>query len=326
MQEAARDTIYILLWGDLAETVRGLASVRRIRDAYRRARLVLLTSPDYEGLLKHCPWFGGIETDALAEGPAGRLMVKRMKLAKPAAIFDLVDSDASRRIKGGFRFSRTRWINAAARSEAGVHPVESAAMALGEAGIGTGSYRLGEAEGPDVSWVDYLARTSRTLEPEYFGINGAYALLAPAGDEVKPALRWPKERWASLAHALTEVGIVPAVVGGPSAREVGRYISESAPGSRDLTGKAKLVQLAGLGRRARFVFGEDTGLLHLLVAAGPPALALYPGGDDDPALRAPRGPSTVVIMHAPTLAQVTPEEAIQAMRFAGGFDERTRAA
>ena len=143
---------------------------------------------------------------------------------------------------------------------------------------------------------------------------------------MKPALRWPKERWASLAHALTEARITPAVVGGPSAREVGRYIAERAPGARDITGKAKLVQLAGLGRRARFVFGEDTGLLHLLVAAGPPALALYPGGEEDPALVAPRGPSTVVIMHAPTLAQVTPEEAMQAMRFAGGFDETTRAA
>lgn len=326
MQDAARDTIYILLWGDLAETVRGLASVRRIREAHRRARLVLLTTPDYEGLLKHCPWFGGIETDALAEGPAARLMTKRIKLAKPIAIFDLVGNEQSRKVKGGFRFSRTKWIEIPARPRPGEHPVESAAIALGQAGIGADSYRLGEADGPDVSWVDYLARTSRTLEPEYFGINGAYALLAPAGDEVKPALRWPKERWASLAHALTEAGITPAVVGGPSAREVGRYIAERAPGSRDLTGKAKLVQLAGLGRQARFVFGEDTGLLHLLVAAGPPALALYPGGEDDPALRAPRGPSTVVIMHAPTLAQVTPDEAIQAMRFAGGFDETTRAA
>ncbi|MCF8880381.1 lipopolysaccharide heptosyltransferase family protein [Hyphobacterium sp. SN044] len=326
MQEAARDTIYVLLWGDLIETIRGLASVRRIHEANRRARLILLTTPDYEGLLKHCPWFGAIETDALAEGPAGRLMVKRIKIAKPVAVFDLVGNDTSRRIKGGFRFSRTKWIEAAAKPEPGTHPVEAAAMALGRAGLGAGAYRLGEAAGPDVSWVDYLARTSRTLEPEYFGINGPFALLAPAGDEVKPALRWPKERWASLAHALTEARITPAVVGGPSAREVGRYIAERAPGARDITGKAKLVQLAGLGRRARFVFGEDTGLLHLLVAAGPPALALYPGGEEDPALVAPRGPSTVVIMHAPTLAQVTPEEAMQAMRFAGGFDETTRAA
>ena len=197
MQEAARDTIYVLLWGDLVETIRGLASVRRIHEANRRARLILLTTPDYEGLLKHCPWFGAIETDALAEGPAGRLMVKRVKIAKPVAIFDLVGNDTSRRIKGGFRFSRTKWIEAAAKPEPETHPVEAAAMALGRAGLGEGAYRLGEAPSPDVSWVDYLARTSRTLEPEYFGINGPYALLAPAGDEVKPALRWPKERWAS---------------------------------------------------------------------------------------------------------------------------------
>ena len=125
MQEAARDTIYVLLWGDLVETIRGLASVRRIHEANRRARLILLTTPDYEGLLKHCPWFGAIETDALAEGPAGRLMVKRVKIAKPVAIFDLVGNDTSRRIKGGFRFSRTKWIEAAAKPEPETHPVEA---------------------------------------------------------------------------------------------------------------------------------------------------------------------------------------------------------
>jgi hypothetical protein len=46
----------------------------------------------------------------------------------------------------------------------------------------------------------------------------------------------------------------------------------------------------------------------------------------DPALIAPRGPSPVILMHAPTLAQVTPEEAVAAMRFAGGFDREPEAA
>jgi len=34
----------------------------------------------------------------------------------------------------------------------------------------------------------------------------------------------------------------------------------------------------------------------------------------------------VILMHAPTLAQVTPEEAVAAMRFAGGFSDSTAAA
>lgn len=325
MNEASREIVYVLLWGDLIDTVRGLASVDRIRAAHKRARIILLTTPDYEALLKHCPHFSSVETDALAEGPAGRLMVKRIKITKPVIVYDLVGDGIARKIKGGLRFSKTKWVSAAPLAQDGIHPVDAAAATLGRAGLGPDHYKLGAAPGPDISWIDYLARSSRMLEPEYFGINAAFALLAPAGEEVKPALRWPKERWASLAAQLLDAGVIPAVVGGPSVRDVGRFIAHVTPGARDLTGKAKLVQLAGLGRRACFIFGEDTGLLHLLVAAGPPALALYPDGDD-PALRAPRSASPVVLMHAQTLAQVTPDEAMQAMRYAGGFNEAPRAA
>lgn len=325
MNDAVKDNIYVLLWGDLPSTVRGLASCQRIREAHPRAKLTLLTAPDYEALLKHCPYFSQIETDASATGPAGKLTAKRLKVMKPKCVYDLVGDADARRIKGGLRFSGIKWIDAAPREMAGVHPVEAAAAALGRSGLGREDYRLGEAPAPDVSWVDYLARTSRMLEPEYFGLNGPFALLAPAGEEVKANLRWPRERWASLAAALLEVGITPAIVGGPSARDVGRFVAENIANSRDVTGKAKLVQLAGLARRTRFVFGEDTDLLHLLVAAGPPAAALYPDGED-PALKAPRGASPVVLLHAPVLAQVTAAEALQAMRVAGGFEESPRAA
>ena len=206
------------------------------------------------------------------------------------------------------------------------HPVDELAGVL-NAAIGSGPtyFPLGGAPSPDASWVDFLARKSRMLDPEYFGLNGPFALLAPAGEEVKPPLRWPREKWANLAHELLQAGITPALVGGPDTREIGRYVSQVAPGARDITGKAKLPQLAGLARRTRFVFGEDTPLLHLLVAAGAPALALY-AGVTDPALNAPRGDAPVILMHAPVLAQVAPSEAIAAMRFAGGFSDRTAAA
>jgi ADP-heptose:LPS heptosyltransferase len=325
MEQTAKDIIYVLLWGDLPSTVRGLASCQRIREAHPRAKLILLTAPDYEALLKHCPYFSQVETDATATGAVAKLTAKRIKAIKPKLVYDLVGDADARRIKSGLRFSRVKWIDAAPKGSSGLHPVEAAAAALGRAGLGREDFRLGEAPSPDVSWVDYLARNSRMLEPEYFGLNGPYALLAPAGDEVKQNLRWPRERWASLAEALLAEGVTPAVVGGPSAREIGRHVASVVSEARDLTGKAKLVQLAGLARRTRFVFGEETDLLHLLVAAGPPAAALFPDGETLE-LKAPRGASPVVLLHAPVLAQLTAPEALQAMRVAGGFEESPRAA
>lgn len=176
-----------------------------------------------------------------------------------------------------------------------------------------------------MDWVDFVAKHSRTLDPAYFGLQGRFALFAPAGEDSPPAQRWPKERWASLAHALLEQGVEPVVVGGPSTRELGRYVAHMVPGARDLTGRANLVQLAGLGRNASGVFGEDVPLLHLIVAAGAPAVLFHPG-DTAPVERAPRGPEPTVLMHAPTLAQISAPEAVQALRCAGGFARGAAAA
>jgi len=321
MSEPQRDIVYVLHWGDLTSTVRMLATAETLRAVHKRDRIVLLTRPDFESFLKHCPYFNAIEIDAVPDSrPLVSARDKRMKAARPVRVYDLMGTSESKKLKGLFRFSKTEWVEIAPDPKSTAHPVDEVAGKLNAAlGEGPTHYALGEAPAPDASWVDYLAKKSRMLDPEYFGLNGRFALLAPSGEGVKPALRWPKEKWAALAHELLQNGVTPALVGGPDTREIGRYVSHVAPGARDITGKAKLPQLAGLARRTCFVFGEDTPLLHVLVASGAPALALY-SNVEDPALIAPRGPAPVVLMHATTLAQVSPEEAMQAMRFAGGFE------
>lgn len=327
MTEPQRDIAYILHWGDLTSTVRMLAAAEVLRRVHKRDRIVLLTKPDFESFLKHCPFFNAIEIDAVPDSrPLLSVRDKRIKAARPVCVYDLVGDGDARKLKRLFRFSKCQWVDLSPDPKSGQHPVDELAGRLNaELGLAPTHYELGGAPAPDASWVDFLAKKSRMLDPEYFGLNGPFALLAPAGEDVKPALRWPKEKWANLAHDLLQAGVTPALVGGPDTREIGRYVSHVAPGARDITGKAKLPQLAGLARRTRFVFGEDTPLLHVLVASGAPALALY-GHVDEPALIAPRGTAPVVLMHAATLAQVTPAEAIQAMRFAGGFEERIVAA
>lgn len=321
MNEPQRDITYILHWGDLTSTVRMLATAKALRLEYRRDRIILLTTPEFESFLKHCPFFNAIETDAKPDArPLAGLRDKRIKINKPVRVFDLVGEADSRKLKRLFRFSRCEWHEIVADPKSERHPVDEVGGILNRAlRREPYVYPLGAAPAPDASWVDYLAKKSRMLDPEYFGLNGPFALLAPAGAELKPALRWPQEKWAALAHELLEAGITPAIIGGPDTRDIGRYVSQVTPGARDITGKAKLPQLAGLARRARFCFGEDTPLLHLLVASGVPACALY-GDIEDPALIAPRGDTPVILMHAATLAQVDAGEAIAAMRFAGGFN------
>lgn len=323
---ASKEQVLILHDGDLTETVRMLAAAKRIRGHHRAARITLLTGPDFEGLLKHCVYFNAVEPTLRDLAKKG--FFERMKLARASRfdrVYDLGSGEAGQKLKGALRFSSTAWVAAIANSGDQGHPLDVVAGKLGAAGLGKTHFPLGEATGPEADWIDFVAKRSRTLEPAFFGLQGPYVLFAPAGDDVKPALRWPKERWASLAHQMLQREIEPAIVGGPSAREIGRYIAHVTPGARDLTGRANLVQLAGLGRKANFAFGEDAGLLHLLVATGAPAVMFHPG-EEAPHTRAPRGLHPTVLMHAPTLAQISVAEAVQAMRFAGGFAHEPEAA
>ena len=326
MDDKNKEQILLLHDGDLVSTVRMLAPARAIREHHRKARITLLCGDEFESLLKYCPYFN--EVQANLGQAAQKNWFERMKAARNSSydfVYDLGSGEQGAKLKGAMRFSKTKWIDVAPHPKDTGHPVDRVAERIGKAGLGPETYPPGGAPPPNADWVDFVAKQSRTVDPAYFGLQGDFALFVPAGDDVPPALRWPKERWASLAHEVLALGIEPAIIGGPNAREVGRYVAHVTPGARDLTGRANLVQLTGLGRHTGFAFGENIGLLHLMVAAGSPAVVFHPG-PEAPYDEAPRGPATTVLMHAPTLAQISVPEALQAMRVAGGFNRDTQAA
>lgn len=322
----AKQQVLVLHDGDLTATVRMLAAARLLRDHHRKARISLLTGPDFANLLKHCPYFDAVEP-TLRES-AGKGFFERVKLARASQfdrVYDLGGGEAGRKLKRAISFSSAKWIDAAPSEKRPGHPLDQQAGLLGKAGLGPDFFPLGAAPPPDASWIDFLAKRSRQLEPAYFGIQGAYALFAPAGDDTPVKSRWPAERWAELAEALAAEGVEPVIVGGPTVRDLGRSVIRRVDSARDATGRANLMQLAGLGRRAGCVFGEDTGLLHLLVAAGAPGVMLHAGAEP-PHERAPRGPESAIVLHAPALGDISASAAVQAMRAAGGFARDGQAA
>jgi ADP-heptose:LPS heptosyltransferase len=137
--------------------------------------------------------------------------------------------------------------------------------------------------------------------------------LVPGGAPHRPAKRWPVERYAALARLVVSRGAVPVVVGGPAERALGGAISAACPTVRDLTGETELAEMAALGRRALWAVGNDTGPMHLLVAAGAPATVLYSGASD-PVLTAPRGPR-VSVLRRESLEALSVEEVAATLAF-----------
>jgi ADP-heptose:LPS heptosyltransferase len=168
-----------------------------------------------------------------------------------------------------------------------MHTLERQAEQLNHAGLApVESVVQGAAAPPDVSWL--AARAAPAERP-----RRPLALLVPGASPRRPRKVWPAQNYAALARSLLGDGFAVTILGGPAETAVGDVIATSAPGARDLTGRTSLAQLARLGEVARVVIGNDTGPMHLLAAAGAPAVSLF-SDDSDPDLCAPRGKVRVI--------------------------------
>jgi ADP-heptose:LPS heptosyltransferase len=99
--------------------------------------------------------------------------------------------------------------------------------------------------------------------------------------------RWPVERYAHVADALTRQGNVVIVAWGPGERALAERVVASSSAAH-LAPPTDLPALAALLEGAALVVGGDTGPVHLAGALGAPTLALH--GPTDPARHGAWGP------------------------------------
>jgi ADP-heptose:LPS heptosyltransferase len=128
----------------------------------------------------------------------------------------------------------------------------------------------GSAEYPTLAVSDAERAAAAALLP---GIGPWVALHAGATD---PRRRWPAERFATLADALTEAGARPALVGAAGEAEVSAAVRAAAANPIiDLTGRTDLGTLAAVLQRSAVVVANDSGPLHLARAVGTATVGLY---------------------------------------------------
>jgi ADP-heptose:LPS heptosyltransferase len=181
-----------------------------------------------------------------------------------------------------------------------MHTLERQAEQLRRAGIAT-------VPPPDVGWA--------AREVGHFGLTPPLLLVVPGGSAHRPAKRWPAANYGALAALAARHGVTPVVLGGAAETGLAAIIREHAPAARDLTGRTGHGEIVGVAKLAWRAIGNDTGPMHLIVAAGCPATVLY-SAESDPALTAPRG-KDVQILHRRRLADLPIEEVAATLRFGG---------
>jgi lipopolysaccharide heptosyltransferase II len=113
-----------------------------------------------------------------------------------------------------------------------------------------------------------------------------------------PARRWPAQRFAEVATALSRAGARVVVLGGPSDRAVTAEVASQSPGVVDAGGETDLGELAAVLSMSRLLVTNDTGPMHLASAVGTSIVTLW--GPSDPSEVRPTGLGHVAV-HGPSL-------------------------
>jgi ADP-heptose:LPS heptosyltransferase len=300
----------VIKLGALGDVVQALGPAAAIRRHHPDAEIVLLTTAPFERFLRVAPYFDTVWADQ-RPGPLDLTGLWRLRRRLRAAGFSRVyDLQTSARSNWYFRLlgppPRPEW-SGIARGASHLHdnPARNAMHTLERQADQLRGAGILDVPPPDLSWVP--------ADLERLGLPERFVALVPGGAPHRPEKRWPVEHYAALAQIIVSRGAAPVVVGGPTERGLGAAIRAACRATRDLTGETDLAAVVALGRRALRVVGNDTGPMHLLVAAGAPATVLYSGASD-PSLTAPRGPR-VQILQRPILGDLGVEEVAATLAF-----------
>lgn len=132
-----------------------------------------------------------------------------------------------------------------------------------------------------------------------FSIN-RYVVLSPAGGWRSKC--WPPERYGALCQQIrTSLGLRCVLNQGPGDDACISAVKSASGDADPIAYNGSLGQLMALLRNALCIVGGDTGPLHLAVALGTPAVALF--GPTDPARNGPyrsaRAPGKDIILRSP---------------------------
>jgi len=301
--------ILVIKHGALGDMVQGFDSFAGLRAGRPEARITLLTSPPFSGLMRMTPWFDEVVEDR--RGPVldvPQLLRIRTLLHQEWEM--IVDLQCSRRTSRYHRFltpSGTRWLGTSSGASdpypdfTGVNNVERMKVAAKMAG-GAGSV---------TAQLDWLGSAKASISKQA-------VVLVPGCSPAKPSKRWPAAHFAAVARELMASGRDVAIVGTAADRDAADLVIAEAPGCTDMVGKTDLASLTTLFASAHAVIGNDTGPVFLAAKTGVPTLMVM-GQDTDPDMSAPTGAKAGWV-RKDRIENVAPQAVLDALRHLTGSE------
>lgn len=285
----AEPRFLVLRLGSLGDIVHTFPAVAALRETFRDAEIVWLTHPRWKSLVgssRLCSQVWTIETRAFGSVReiVGRIQqfhwdvsIDYQGLWK-SAVLPLVGG-VRRRI--GFSSHTIREYGVPLLYSERVRPTTvHIADQNGELSLRAGSReRTAPFQLCPMSEDEAVVRT-RLKEARI----DRYVILSPGGGW--RAKCWPPERFGGLCHEIRKsLGLRCIINYGPGEQALADAVRASSWDADPVLHNGELGELMALLRNAACIVGGDTGPLHLAVALGTPAVALF--GPTDPARNGP---------------------------------------
>lgn len=296
--------ILVIKLSALGDFVQAMGPFATIRAHHPAAKITLLTTKPFVALAEQSPYFDEIWVDSRPrpwEVAALMRLRKKLRSVKFDLVYDLQTSDRSSsyfHIMGDPPWSgiahNCSYPHANPDRDL-MHTIERQAEQLAMAGIA-------QTKTADLSWAK--ADVARFHLPE------RYALVVPGGAPHRPVKRWPAERFARVADYLLGKGVTPVLLGTRDDDDQIKVILDNCPDVLSLADRTSFTDIIVLAHGSAGAVGNDTGPMHLISAAGCPAVVLF-SADSDPDLCAPRG--LVTVLRRDDLAALDVETVIGAL-------------
>ena len=268
------DSILVIRYSALGDVVLATSVLEPLRRRFPGARIEWVTSPAYASILEGLPDVARVHR---LEGPGVRGAAKLARSLRGR--FDLV-VDLQNKVKSAVvaRAAAPRRIGSRRRT-----PLRAALSLVGFDPPRVGSHATElYAEALRPLGVDKAGRMQVHLSPQARALAGetlrgaARPRVAVSPGASQATKRWPAERFAEVAQALSAAGASVVLAGGPADRPALEAFRAAcrAPVAADLTA-LPVDALAAALAEVDLLVACDSGPVHLASAVGTPVLAIF---------------------------------------------------
>jgi len=287
----------VLRLGSLGDIVHTFPAVAGLRETYPSAEIVWLTHPRWELLVRSSGLVSAIWPTDPRQTPSLRKAVRDIRATRWDAAIDYQGlwKSAGLAFFGGIK-KRIGFSSATIR-EFGVPILYTDRVHCVTTHIadqnGELSSRAGARNGVAPFSLTIPEEACRIVH-DYLQAEKLerYIVLSPGGGWRSKC--WPAERFGQLCQQIRDRLNLRCVVNyGPGEDDLASAVREASGVAEPLLYNGALGPLMALLRNAACIVGGDTGPLHLAIALGTPAVALF--GPTDPARNGPYRTSDIVL-------------------------------